>query len=85
MFQDSTSPDAVRWRTGVNPSPPVDCAVGRTGASSGAERPVPPLRAVGFWARTAAVAAPGSVVVQEVPSVDQEGVQPGGTCREPGT
>ena len=36
-------------------------------------------------ARTAVVAAPWSVPVKVLPSVDQPGVQPGGTCSEPGT
>ncbi|MFD0531483.1 hypothetical protein ACFQ1I_40705 [Kitasatospora arboriphila] len=85
MFHDRTSLAAVRCRIGVNPSPPVDCGVGRTGASSGAARLVPVPRTVPFSARTAVVAVPGSVVVKPLPSVDHDGVQPGGACKEPGT
>lgn len=39
----------------------------------------------GFSARTAVVAVPVSVAPNELPSVDQDGVHPGGTFSEPGT
>lgn len=69
----------------VNPSPPVAVLLVWTGGRSGAPRFVPAGRALGWLAPTATVAVPWSVFTNVLPSTDQDGVQPGGTRRVPGT
>jgi hypothetical protein len=77
VFQASTLP-AARYRIGLKPSPPVAVLTGRNGGSSAAPRFVPFWRAEGLPARTAVVALPLSVFWKVVPSVDHDGVHPGG-------
>ncbi|MCW2944188.1 MAG: hypothetical protein JWR24_905 [Actinoallomurus sp.] len=69
----------------MKPSPPVAVLTACNGGSSAVPTLVPPWRAEGVLARTAVVAAPVSVPWNVVPSVDHDGVHPGGTFSEPGT
>jgi hypothetical protein len=83
MFQACSVPPGVRYRIGVNPSPPVAVVTACTGGVRAPDSCVASGPAAGLVARTAVTPEAGSVPVNVAPSVDHSGVHPGGACSEP--
>lgn len=67
----------------MKPSPPVAVVTACTGGVSAADNDVASGPASGLVARTAVTPDAGSVPVKVLPSVDHDGVHPGGACSEP--
>src|SRR5690242_17155137 len=84
MFHACSTPPGVRYRIGLKPSPPVAVVTACTGGVRAPDSEVASGPASGFVARTAVTPDAGSVPVKVEPSVDHDGVQPGGACSEPG-
>lgn len=82
-FHAWSVPSEVRFSSGVKPSPPVAVAIVCTGGVRAPDNAVASAPERGFVARTAVTPEAGSVPVKALPSVDHDGVQPGGACREP--